>query len=48
MPKWRCTEHQGEVLDECLQFFRGYGYMAEYPAADLYADPRVHAFTPPP
>ena len=41
MAKWWCTEQQGKVLDECLQLFGGYGYMAEYPVARLYADARV-------
>ena len=29
------------LIDECLQFFGGYGYMWEYPIARLYADARV-------
>lgn len=41
MAKWWCTEQQGKVMDECLQLFGGYGYMAEYPIARLYADARV-------
>lgn len=41
MAKWWCTEQQGKVVDECLQLFGGYGYMAEYPIARLYADARV-------
>jgi acyl-CoA dehydrogenase len=41
MAKWWCTEQQCKVLDECLQLFGGYGYMAEYPIARLYADARV-------
>ena len=41
MAKWWCTEQQGKVADECLQLFGGYGYMAEYPIARLYADARV-------
>ena len=41
MAKWWCTEQQGKVTDECLQLFGGYGYMAEYPIARLYADARV-------
>ena len=41
MAKWWCTEQQGRVTDECLQLFGGYGYMAEYPIARLYADSRV-------
>lgn len=39
--KFWLTERQGEVLDKCLQFFGGYGYMNEYPIARLYADARV-------
>jgi len=41
MAKWWCTEQQCKVVDECLQLFGGYGYMAEYPIARLYADARV-------
>jgi len=29
------------VADECLQLFGGYGYMAEYPIARMYAASRV-------
>jgi acyl-CoA dehydrogenase len=29
------------VVDECLQFFGGYGYMLEYPVARAYMDARV-------
>jgi len=35
------TEQQCHVMDECLQLFGGYGYMMEYPIAELYADARV-------
>ncbi|MGH6617418.1 acyl-CoA dehydrogenase family protein [Sphingomonas sp.] len=41
MAKYWCTEQACKVLDECLQLFGGYGYMAEYPIARLYADARV-------
>ena len=41
MAKWWCTEQQCRVTDECLQLFGGYGYMAEYPIARLYADARI-------
>lgn len=43
MAKLWCTEQQGKVTDECLQLFGGYGYgyMAEYPIARMYADARV-------
>jgi alkylation response protein AidB-like acyl-CoA dehydrogenase len=35
------TELQGEVLDKCLQFFGGNGYMAEYPIARAWTDARM-------
>ncbi len=35
------SEQQGKVMDECLQLFGGYGYMMEYPIAELYVDARV-------
>ena len=41
MAKWWATQMQCEVVDECLQFFGGYGYMMEYPIARFYADARV-------
>lgn len=41
MAKWWCSEQQCKVTDECLQLFGGYGYMAEYPIARMYADSRV-------
>lgn len=41
MAKWWCSERQCEVMDTCLQLFGGYGYIAEYPIARLYADARV-------
>ena len=41
MAKWWTTEQQCRVMDECLQLFGGYGYMAEYPIARMYADARV-------
>jgi alkylation response protein AidB-like acyl-CoA dehydrogenase len=39
--KWWCTEVQGRVLDRCVQMHGGYGYMAEYPVARLWADARA-------
>ncbi|CAM2169537.1 acyl-CoA dehydrogenase [Paraburkholderia sacchari] len=39
--KMVCTELQCKVVDECLQFFGGYGYMLEYPIARAYIDARV-------
>ncbi len=39
--KMLCTELQCTTVDECLQFFGGYGYMLEYPIARAYIDSRV-------
>jgi acyl-CoA dehydrogenase len=41
MAKYWTTDLQCEVVDQCLQFHGGYGYMWEYPIARLYADSRV-------
>jgi acyl-CoA dehydrogenase len=41
MAKWWATEMQCQVVDECLQLFGGYGYMLDYPIAQMYADSRV-------
>ncbi len=41
MAKWYLTDLQCDVIDECLQLFGGYGYMMEYPIAQMYADARV-------
>jgi acyl-CoA dehydrogenase len=41
MAKYWVTDIQGEVIDEMLQLFGGYGYMNEYPIAQLYKDARV-------
>ena len=41
MAKWWTTDLQCRVIDECLQLHGGYGYMLEYPIAQLYADARV-------
>lgn len=30
-----------KVVDQCLQFFGGYGYMSEYPIARAYIDARI-------
>ena len=35
------SEMLGEVVDDCLQFFGGYGYMLEYPISRAYMDARV-------
>ncbi|MDP3295721.1 MAG: acyl-CoA dehydrogenase family protein [Nevskia sp.] len=36
-----CTEMRGRLVDSCLQFFGGYGFMREYEICRLYADARV-------
>jgi alkylation response protein AidB-like acyl-CoA dehydrogenase len=41
MAKLYGSERQGEVMDDCLQLFGGYGYMMEYPICRAYADARV-------
>ena len=41
MSKYWTTDLQCRVIDECLQLFGGYGYMADYPIAQMYKDARV-------
>jgi acyl-CoA dehydrogenase len=41
MAKLWQSEMVGEVVDACLQFFGGYGYMLEYPVSRAYMDARV-------
>ncbi len=41
MAKFWSTEMAQRVIDECLQFFGGYGYMLEYPVTRAYMDARV-------
>jgi len=41
MAKMVATELQCRVVDECLQFFGGYGYTLDYPIAHAYIDARV-------
>jgi len=41
MAKWLSTEELKKTVDQCLQFFGGYGYMTEYPIAKAYQDVRV-------
>jgi alkylation response protein AidB-like acyl-CoA dehydrogenase len=38
--KLRATELEGQLIDRCLQFFGGAGYMWETPIARFYADAR--------
>lgn len=35
------TDLHCKVVDQCLQFFGGYGYMVEYPIARAYTDARI-------
>jgi alkylation response protein AidB-like acyl-CoA dehydrogenase len=39
--KYYLSELQKSVVDRCLQFFGGYGYMLEYPIARAYLDTRI-------
>lgn len=41
MAKLWVTEMHGRVVDRCVQFFGGYGFMREYEICRLYADARV-------
>jgi len=41
MGKYWGSEMQGRIVDTCLQFHGGYGYMNEYRIAELYRDARV-------
>lgn len=41
MVKLHVSELACRVVDECLQLFGGYGYMTEYPIAQMYKDVRV-------
>ncbi|GGE01393.1 acyl-CoA dehydrogenase [Tsuneonella deserti] len=39
--KYWCTELQGEVVDKCLQFHGGWGYINEYAIAKMFRDSRI-------
>ncbi len=41
MAKLWQSEMFGRVVDQCLQFYGGYGYMLEYPISRAYQDARV-------
>ncbi len=41
MAKYWLTDKQCQIVDECVQLHGGYGYMAEYPIARMWADSRV-------
>ncbi len=40
--KYKISECFSKVVDECLQFDGGYGYMLEYPIARAYIDNRAN------
>lgn len=41
MAKYWVSDLQCSIVDECLQLHGGYGYMNEYPIAEMYRDSRV-------
>lgn len=41
MSKYWISDLQGKIIDECVQLHGGYGYMDEYPIAQMWADARV-------
>lgn len=41
MAKYFINENLKKIVDECLQFYGGYGYMEEYPICKDYRDVRV-------
>jgi alkylation response protein AidB-like acyl-CoA dehydrogenase len=41
MAKYWLTETQCRIVDECVQLHGGYGYMTEYPIAQMWMDSRV-------
>ena len=41
MAKYWISDLQCKVVDGCVQLFGGYGYMLEYPIAQMYVDARV-------
>ena len=41
MAKYWTTDIECRIIDECLQFFGGFGYMDEYPISHMYRNARV-------
>ncbi len=41
MAKYWTTDLECKIIDECLQFFGGFGYMDEYPISHMYRNARV-------
>src|SRR5262249_17460374 len=46
MAKYWITDLQGKIIDRCLQFFGGYGYMEEFPISRMYRAARVMGIYP--
>lgn len=44
MAKYWVSERAQHIVDTCQQMFGGYGYMTEYPIAQLYKDVRVKRY----
>ena len=42
MAKYWLTDCECRIVDQCLQFHGGYGFMADYPIARMWTDSRVH------
>ncbi|HET9875462.1 MAG TPA: acyl-CoA dehydrogenase family protein [Mycobacterium sp.] len=42
MAKLFAAEESDQIIDKCLQIFGGYGYMTEYPIANMYTGSRVN------
>ena len=41
MAKYWTTDVECRIIDDCLQFFGGFGYMDEYPISHMYRNARV-------
>ncbi len=42
MAKYWVSDLLSKIVDGCVQFFGGYGYMLEYPIGRMYRDSRIH------
>ena len=42
MAKYWLTDCECRIVDQCLQFHGGYGFMTDYPIARMWTDSRVH------
>src|SRR5947199_3522059 len=42
MAKYWLTDCECRIVDQCLQFHGGYGFMADYPIARMWTDNRLH------